>query len=74
MKHSTLSHDEQLMRMARNIAKLETKARSLRAQLKLVVKDLKAEKKTLRAYAQSLADHELQSLQGPPMRLFGEKV
>jgi septal ring factor EnvC (AmiA/AmiB activator) len=53
---TALAHDEQLMRLARQLAKLETKARELRRQLKVVTKDIKARRKELKAYSQRVAD------------------
>lgn len=56
MAKSPLTHDEQLMRIARSNARLETKARSLRQQLKQVTADLRAGRRELKKYAQSVAD------------------
>lgn len=74
MSRSRLAHDEQLLRMARTVARLESKARALRHQLKETTTTLRAEKKSLRAYAQSLADGNLiRAANSSPMRLYGEK-
>lgn len=70
---SALSHDEQLMKAARAIARLERKARGLRAELKEVTRNLKAARRELRAYAQGIADHRWNE-SAPPMRVFGEKL
>lgn len=72
MKRSSLSHDEQLMRMARAVAKLEGRARALRLQLRKVSAELRAERKTFKAYAQNVADSNWAN-QAPPLRTFGEK-
>lgn len=56
---STLSHDEQLMRLARQVSKLETKAREQRRQLKQTTADLRARRRELKAYAQSVSDGNL---------------
>lgn len=53
---SKLSHDEQLMRFARNVAKLETRARELRKQLKTVTSELRYRRRELKQYAQAVTD------------------
>lgn len=53
---SPLSHEEQLMKIARSVARLETKARGLRQQLKNVTAELRAKRKELKAYAQNIVD------------------
>lgn len=70
-RRSVLSHDEQLMKHARAVARLETKARELRARLKLVTTDLKSARKLLRTYTQSLTDQPWNE-RAPPMRVFNE--
>lgn len=72
-KRSPLSHDAQLVKMARSVARLEQKAAALRAQLKATTKALAHERRTLRGYAQFVADRDAQGTQTPPMRLFGER-
>lgn len=66
-----LSHDAQLMKLARHVARLEGRARELRGALKRVTSELKARKRELKGYAQSVADHKWNE-QAPPMRTFGE--
>lgn len=68
---STLTHDAQMIRMSRHIARLERKATELRRELRGVVTELKAHKRALRGYAQEVADGR--GFQTPPMRVFGER-
>lgn len=68
-KRSALSHDAQLIRLSRDVTKLERHQRALRASLKATLKELRFKRRELRKYAQAIADNDFQT---PPMRLFGE--
>lgn len=59
----------QMVRMARNVSKLENEKRELTARLKEVTQTLRFEKRALKALAQQAAEHDPHT---PPMRLFGE--
>jgi septal ring factor EnvC (AmiA/AmiB activator) len=72
-QRNVLAHDEQLMKAARSIARLESKARSLRYQLKETTRELREARRGLKAYAQNIVDHKWNE-QAPPMRTFGEKL
>lgn len=74
IRSSPLSHDNQLVRMALAVAKLEGKARQLRRDLKDVMRDLRFRRKELKSYAQSLTDKPIEARpDSPPMRIFGER-
>lgn len=71
-KRQPLAHDAQLMKMARSVARWESKVRTLGLALREARKQLKAERRTFRTYAQSITDREWNE-QAPPLRTFGER-
>lgn len=64
------SHEAELLRCARNVARLQTQRRKLKRQLKKTDADLRLERKHLRA----LANMNLREPDILPSRLFGPGV
>jgi hypothetical protein len=62
-----LSHDAQLIRISRGVAKLEADARILRKKLRIISLDLRHERKVLRNYVNGIVSRSM-----PPLREFGE--
>ena len=69
IKASSLSHDAQLVKMARVVGRLENKQRKLRRELKDVAKELRIKRRELKGYAQSIGELK----QTPPFRMYGEQ-
>lgn len=71
---STLTHDAQMIRMSRHIARLERRATELRRELRTVVTELRSQKRALRGYAQEITDAASgRGFHAPPLRMFGER-
>lgn len=68
-RKSPTCSEEVLIRTARAIARLETKQRALRRELKEVAAELRTRKRELRAVSQMAIDRKPDS---PPMRLYSE--
>lgn len=69
------SHDEQLLKIARQVTRLENRAKDKRRELKLIMGELKARRKELKAYTQNLADGNLPAWneRGPKLRTMGDR-
>ena len=50
------SHDQMMIRLARQIASLERRQRNLKRELKIIAADLRTRRRELKAISQELAD------------------
>lgn len=63
------TYEQELLRSARNLARLQTQRRRLKRQLKACEKDIRAERKNLSALANRNTDPDI-----IPSRVFGDGV